>query len=152
MKTQAKLYLLAVSAVAFSLSVASSFAQPFNATDALNNRAIAASPRAKEVFPWLTRDTAKPVVTAKSADTRTVLTEVKKNRALAASPRMLEQFPELGRPVQPLRKSTESSVASTELKNRAFAASPRAIEQFPWLARGNAAKVSEKTFEVAPVK
>lgn len=152
MKTQTKLYLLAVSAAAFSLSVATSFAQPFNAADALNNRAIAASPRAKEVFPWLARDTAKPAVTAKSSNTRSAFTEVTKNRALAASPRMLEQFPELGRPVQPLRKSTESSVASTELKNRAFAASPRAIEQFPWLARGSAAKASEKTFEIAPVK
>jgi hypothetical protein len=80
------------------------------------------------------------------------LTEVKSNRALAASPRMLEQFPELGRPVQPLRKSTESSVVSTVLKNRAFAASPRTIEQFPWLARGWAAQAGEKTFEVAPVK
>jgi len=152
MKTQTKLYLLAVSAAAFSLSIATSFAQPFNAADALNNRAIAASPRAKEVFPWLARDTAKPVVTAKPSDSRTALTEVTKHRSLAASPRMLEQFPELGHPVQPLRKSTERSVASTELKNRAFAASPRAIEQFPWLARGSAAKASEKTFEVAPVK
>lgn len=152
MKTQTKLYLLAVSAAAFSLSVATSFAQPFNAADALNNRAIAASPRAKEVFPWLTRETTKPAVSVKSSTSRTALTEVTKNRALAASPRMLEQFPELGRSVQPLRKSTESSVASTELKNRAYAASPRAIEQFPWLARGSAAKASERTFEIAPVK
>jgi hypothetical protein len=151
MKTQTKLYLLAVSAAAFSLSVATSLAQPFSAADARNNRAIAASPRAKEVFPWLTRDTAKPVVTVKSSDSRTALTEVTKNRALAASPRALEQFPELGRPVQPLRKSTERSIASMELKNRAYAASPRAIEQFPWLARG-AAKPVEKTFQIAPVK
>lgn len=150
MKT--KLYLLAVSAAALSLSVTTASAQLFNSADVANNRAIAASPRAKEAFPWLARDTAKPAVTAKSANTRTALTEVKKNRALAASPRMLEQFPELGRPIQPLRKSTESSIASTELKNRAYAASPRAIEQFPWLARGGAAKAGEKSFQIAPVK
>lgn len=150
MKT--KLYLLAVSAAALSLSVTTASAQLFNSSDIANNRAIAASPRAKEAFPWLARDTARPAVTAKSADTRTALTEVKKNRALAASPRMLEQFPELGRPVQPLRKSTESSFASVGLKNRAYAASPRAIEQFPWLARGGAAKAGEKSFQIAPVK
>lgn len=150
MKT--KLYLLAVSAAAFSLNVATVSAQLFDSADVANNRAIAASPRAKEVFPWLTRETAKPAVTAKSSDTRTALAEVKKNRALAASPRMREQFPELGRPVQPLRKSTESSIASTELKNRAYAASPRALEQFAWLVRGGATKATDKTFQVAPVK
>lgn len=149
MKT--KLYLLAVSAAALSLNLTTASAQLFDATDVANNRAIAASPRAKEVFPWLARQTAKPSVTPSPSATRTALTEVKKNRALAASPRMLEQFPELGRPVQPLRKSTESSFASAELKNRAYAASPRALEQFPWLAR-RSAKPAEKTFEVAPVK
>lgn len=150
MNSKTRLYLLAVSAAALSLNLTTASAQVFNSTDVANNRAIAASPRAKEVFPWLTRETAKPAVTAKASDTRTALTEVKKNRALAASPRMLEQFPELGRPVQPFRKSTESSIASRELKNRAYAVSPRALEQFPWLARGGAAKA--KTFEIAPVK
>lgn len=145
MKT--KLYLLAVTAAALSLNVTTASAQLFNSADVANNRAIAASPRALEQFPWLARQTAKPALTAKASDTRTALTEVKKNRALAASPRMLEQFPELGRPVQPLRKSTESSVAATVIKNRALAASPRMIEQFPWLARGG-----EKSFQIAPVK
>lgn len=147
MKTKTKLYLLAVSAAALALNLTTASAQLFNSTDVANNRAVAASPRALEQFPWLARQTAKPAMTAKSADTRTALTEVKKNRALAASPRMLEQFPELGRPVQPLRKSTESSVAATMIKNRALAASPRMIEQFPWLARGG-----EKSFQIAPVK
>jgi hypothetical protein len=151
MKTKSKLYLLAVSAAALSLNLTTASAQLFNSTDVANNHAIAASPRAKEVFPWLGREAAKPAP-AKASDLRTALTEVKKNRALATSPRMLEQFPELGRPVQPLRKSTESSVASKELKNRAYAASPRALEQFPWLARGGAAKAGEKPFQIAPVK
>lgn len=151
-KTKTKLYLLAVSAAAFSLWVATSYAQPFNAADALNNRAIAASPRAKEVMPWLARATAKPVVTARSSDARTALTMVKKNRALAVSPRMLEQFPELRCPVQPLHKSSESSIASTKLKNRAYVVSPRVLEQFPFLASGEVAKASAKTYEVAPVK
>ncbi len=150
MKT--KLYLLAVSAAALSLNLTIASAQVITSSDVANNRAIAASPRAIEVFPWLARDATKPAVTAKPSDTRAALAEVKKNRALAASPRMLEQFPELGRPVQPLRKSTESSIASTELKNRAYAASPRALEQFPWLARGGAAKATDKTFQIAPVK
>lgn len=143
-----KLYLLAVSAAALSLNITTASAQLFSASDVANNRAIAASPRALEQFPWLARQTAKPVVTAKPSDTRTALTAVKKNRALAASPRMLEQFPELARPSQPLR----NSVVPAELKNRAFAASPRAIEQFPWLARGGAAKSGEKAFQIAPVK
>lgn len=147
-----KLYLLAVSAAALSLNITTASAQLFTAADVANNRAIAASPRALEQFPWLARQTAKPAVTSKSSGTRTALTEVKKNRALAASPRMLEQFPELGRPVQPVRESSDSSVASTVIKNRALAASPRMIEQFPWLARGGAAKAGEKSFQIAPVK
>jgi hypothetical protein len=150
MKT--KLYLLAVTAAALSLNITTASAQLFDSADMAKNRAIAASPRALEQFPWLARQTAKPAAPAKATASRTALAEVKNNRALAASPRMLEQFPELGRPVQPLRKSTERSIASTELKNRAFAASPRAIEQFPWLARGGAAKTTDKTFEIAPVK
>jgi hypothetical protein len=152
MKTKTRLYLLAVSAAALALNVPTSFGQLFNATDVAKNRAIAASPRASEQFPWLARQTAKPAVTARPSDSHTALTEVKKTPALADSPRMLEQFPELGRPVQPLRKSAESSIASTELKNGAYAASPRTIEQFPWLARGGAAKSSDRTFNVAPVK
>ena len=135
--------LLAVIAAALSLNVSTSSGQVFDSVEALNNRAVAASPRAKEVFPWLTRGTA---VTPK----KTALTDVTKNRAFAASPRTLEEFPELARPAQPL-KATDSAVASTVLKNRALAASPRAKEEFPWLARGNYT-VSEQPFEIAPLK
>jgi hypothetical protein len=55
MKTQNKLYLLAVAAAALSLNITTAVGQVFTAADVLNNRAIAASPRAKEAFPWLTR-------------------------------------------------------------------------------------------------
>jgi hypothetical protein len=140
MKT--KLYLLAVSAAALALNISTSSGQVFDSVEALNNRAVAASPRAKEVFPWLARGTA-------ATPTKTALTEVTKNRAFAASPRVLEQFPELARPVQPLK--AESSVVSTVIKNRALASSPRAKEEFPWLARGNYT-VSEQPFQIAPLK
>src|SRR5687768_16005824 len=114
MKT--KMYLLAVSAAALALNVSTGSGQVFDSVEALNNRAIAASPRAKEVFPWLTRSTVSPVAPAKTA-----LVDVAKNRAVAASPRTLEQFPELARPAQPV-KSADSSVVATVIKNRALAA------------------------------
>jgi hypothetical protein len=139
------LYLLAVSAAALALNVSTSSGQVFSPADALNNRAVAASPRAKEAFPWLTRNTVPSVTPAKTA-----LAEVTKNRAFAASPRVLEQFPELARRAQPVR-SADSSVATTVIKNRAWASSPRAKEQFPWLARGNF-KVTEEPFEITPLK
>jgi len=150
MKTKSKLYLLAVSAAALSLNVSTSSGQVFDSVEASNNRAVAASPRAKEVFPWLTRSTAAAVTSAKPSDSKTALTEATKNRAFAASPRTLEQFPELARPVQAL-KATDSVVASTVIKNRAWASSPRAQEEFPWLARGNV-EVTQEPFEIAPLK
>jgi hypothetical protein len=142
---KSKLYLLAVTAAALSLNVSTSSGQVFDSVKALSNRAVAASPRAKEVFPWLTRCTATAVT-----PTKTALTDVTKNRVFAASPRTLEQFPELSRPAQPVR-SADSSVAATVIKNRALAASPRAKEEFPWLARGSYT-VSEQPFEIAPLK
>ena len=150
MKTKNKLYWLAVGAAALSLNVSTSSGQVFDSVSALNNRAVAASPRAKEVFPWLTRNTATAVTRAKSSDSKTALTEARKNRAFAASPRTLEQFPELARPA-PALKATDSAVASTVIKNRAWASSPRVREEFPWLARGNF-KVTKKPFEIAPLK
>jgi hypothetical protein len=142
MKTRNNWYVLAVIAAALSLNASTSSGQVFDSVEALNNRAVAASPRAKEAFPWLTRSSVMP--------TRTVLTDVTKNRAFAASPRTLEEFPELARPAQPV-KSTDSSVAATVIKNRALAASPRAKEEFPWLARGNYT-VTEEPFQIAPLK
>lgn len=147
MKVNNKMYLLAVGAAAFVLSVTAGFGQVFNAAD-LSNRAVAASPRAKEEFPWLTRQSAKTGASIQTAETHTALSEVKKNRALAASPRMLEQFPELSRSARPQRTSTEDLVPPAVLKNSAFAASPRMIEQFPWLA----IHPGQKAVEIAPVK
>jgi hypothetical protein len=131
---------------------ASGSGQVFSYADVVKNRAIAASPRAREEFPWLTRQSATPASTAKRAESHTALSEVKKNRALAASPRMLEQFPELSRSVQASGKSTEDWIPSSVLKNRALAASPRMREEFPWLARGGASKSTEEKLEIAPVK
>lgn len=150
MKTKSKIPLLAVSAVALLLNVSTSSGQVFDAAEALNNRAVAASPRAKEAFPWLTRSTATRGAPAKGSDANTGLMAVMKNRALAASPRAREQFPELSRPAQPARDE-DASMATTVLKNRAFANSPRAREEFPWLARGSFT-ISEKPFEIAPLK
>ena len=145
MKAKNTLYLLAVSAAVLALNVSTSSGQVFDSVEDLNNRAIAASPRAKEVFPWLTRGTATAVTPAKTA-----VTDVTKNRAFAASPRVLEQFPELSRPAQPARLA-DSSVAATVIKNRALAASPRAKEEFPRLARG-AFTITEEPFQIAPLK
>ena len=145
MKTKNKLSLLAVMTAALALNVSTSSGQVFDSVEALSNRAVAASPRAKEVFPWLTRSTVSRVTPAKTA-----LADVAKNRAFASSPRTLEQFPELVRPAQPA-KACDSSVAAMVIKNRAFAASPRAKEEFPWLARGNF-RVTEEPFQIAPLK
>ena len=150
MKTKNRVQLLAVSAAALLLNVSTSSGQVFDSVEALNNRAVAASPRAREEFPWLTRSTATGVAPAKAPDSNIALAAVMKNRALAASPKALEEFPELSRPAQPAR-AADASLASTVLKNRAFASSPRAQEEFPWLARGTLT-VTEETFQGAPPK
>jgi hypothetical protein len=130
MKTKNRLYLLAVTAAALSLSPATSIGQVFNSEDVVNNRAVAASPRAKEAFPWLTRS-APPRTEACCAVNE--LTAIKKNRALAASPRALEQFPELGRSAQ---SQTEFTIAPLVEKNAATQSSPRYREEHPALSRG----------------
>lgn len=150
MKTHSKLFLLAVSAAALSLTISTSSGQVFSAADALNNRAVAASPRAKEAFPWLTRGTVKTTSPSKSAASKTALTAAAMNRAFARSPRLLEQFPELARSA-PAPQTTDSAIASTVIMNRAWASSPRAKELFPWLALGNF-KVATEPFAIAPLK
>jgi hypothetical protein len=125
MKTKSILYLVAVTAAALSLNITTTIGQPIDSVESLKNRAVAASPRAIEVFPWLARNRAEPIVSTEAiAKSKNLLTEVKGNRALAASPRMKELFPE-----------------------RALAASPRMREVFPELARG-----TERAIEVAPLK
>ncbi len=149
MKTNTKLYLLAVTAAAFALSATTSVGQVFNANDTINNRAVAASPRAKEAFPWLTR-TAPPRTDAccEKGEVKNALTEAKKNRAYAASPRVRELFPELGLTPTP---PTEFTIAPLVEKNEAFKSSPRYREQHPealrvtptGTAKGGASKLME---------
>lgn len=138
MKTKSKLYLLAVSAAALALNVSTGSGQIFSPADAMNNRAVAASPRAKEAFPWLTR-TAAPRTEACCKETTegAALAAVKKNRALAASPRMLEQFPELARSAAP-SEAPVFNIAPLAEKNTAILFSPRMRELYPALSRGAA--------------
>jgi hypothetical protein len=129
-------------------------AADFSPSD-LSNRAVAASPRAKEQFPWLTRQ-ALPQSEAK-ARSESVLSAIKQNSALAASPRTREQFPELTRAEEPqtlatAKSGTGESQLTAVTKNSALAASPRMREQFPELARGYTSQSATKLFEVAPLK
>lgn len=136
MKTRNSWYLVAVSAAALSLNVSTSSGQVFSPADAVNNRAIAASPRAKEAFPWLNR---APVIRTEACCKETTenaaLAAVKKNRALAASPRMLEQFPELSRSAAP-SEAPVFNIAPLVEKNSAILSSPRMRELYPALSRG----------------
>lgn len=150
----AKPYLLAMTTVALTLNATTSFGQVFDSVDALSNRAIAASPRAKEEFPWLLRSVTQPssgrVVTT---NTRSAAAVVIENESLAVSPRMREEFPELARPSvatsEPMITASGTGAdALTEVKrNNALAASPRMQERFPELSRG-----VERIVEIAPLK
>jgi hypothetical protein len=144
MKTKTNLYLLAVTTAALSLGITAEVAQFAGSAD-LENRAIAASPRAIEVFPWLARGEVEPIAVTKL---NSVLADAKKNRALASSPRMREVFPELARPAV---SSSESTLAirsgidplTEATRNHAFAFSPRTLETFPSLARGGYVRNTE---------
>jgi len=149
MKAKNKLYLLAIGAAALSLTVTTSVGQTIDSIESLKNRAVAASPRAKEVFPWLARGQGESICCPTDAKATSALTEVQKNRALAASPRMIEVFPELVRSPRERAAGTGIDQLTEVTRNRALAASPRMIEQFPELARGQAAT---KSFEIAPLK
>lgn len=123
--------------VLLALAASTASGQSFSRADALKNPAYAASPRAIEAFPWLTRTGAQPTAAA----TVSVPAAVTSNPSFATSPRVRELYPQLCRPVPVLTKDT-----TPEIKNAAYAASPRAKEQFPWLTRG------VQTFEIAPLK
>lgn len=149
MKTKNKLSLLAVTAAVLSLSAATGVGQVFSPQDAINNRAIAASPRAKEAFPWLTRTHAvRTDACCDKGEVKNALTEAKKNRAYAASPRVRELFPELGLTPTP---PTEFTIAPFVEKNEALKSSPRYREQHPEVlrltpagtAKGGASKLME---------
>src|SRR5262249_25591576 len=121
-------------ALTFVMSGAMSKAQLFSSVEAQNNWAIAQSPRAKEVFPWLTRT----VSDSGEARCPEAIKKIRMNSALAASPRVIEMTPELGRPVHE-RKSAgppglDPLVAAS--RNQSFATSPRVLEMFPSLSRG----------------
>ncbi len=126
-------------------------AQDFGIAEVARNRAIAASPRAIEAFPWLARGVTSPGQPT-SAAARSIRADRFRNRALASSPRMIEEFPELDRPVEAVRAGSASPWHSGLPGNRGIASSPRAIEEFPALRRleGGAAGVSG--FQVAPLK
>ena len=127
MKTKLTLNLLAVAAAA-SLGLTTATAQPVDSVNALKNRAIAASPRALEAFPWLAR-TGSP--RSEACCVKNEFTEGLKNSAYAASPRFLEMFPELTR-----RNARTAEFNIAPLVNSAFTSSPRVREEFPELSRG----------------
>jgi hypothetical protein len=139
MKLSLVTFPITVSAFVALLALAASTAsgQSFTRADALKYPAYAASPRAIEAFPWLTRTSTQPTAAA----TVSVPAAVTDNASFATSPRVRELYPQLGRPVPVLTKST-----TPEILNAAYAASPRAKELYPWLTRGG------QTFEVAPLK
>ena len=122
---------------AFALATTS--AQPFDSAEDLQNRAVASSPRARELFPFLTRKAA-PQLTGGTARATTP------GSAFAASPRVLEAHPELTRTA--VRKTYQKP--SDVIQNTAIASSPRFKEEFPWLARQQQAQ--DKSIQVAPLK
>lgn len=150
MKAKNYLSLLALTAGVLALNITTATAQYVDSVASLKNRAVAASPRAKEVFPWLSRPPAPriesccPKVAAKNE-----LSEVRNNRAPATSPRMRELYPELARGAEPVRK--RSAVPMFEMpasvRNNAIASSPRAREEFPALSRG--ARLEKETAEAS---
>lgn len=125
MRTKSYPAVLALTATALSLTIATAPAQYVDSVESLKNHAVAASPRAKEAFPWLTRSAAPRVEVCCPVNE---LTAVKNNRALAVSPRVLEQFPELARSA-PARQ--EFTIAPLVEKNSALRASPRYREEHP---------------------
>lgn len=135
MKSKCNLFLLTFTTVALSLFHTSSLAQVFDLADVTMNRAIAASPRAIEAFPQLSRSGVKLGETAGRPASNSALAEVVRNRAMANSPRVLEQFPELLRPATLPKRPSEPLRGSPAVLNRAMANSPRTLEEFPWLAR-----------------
>ena len=152
-RMNAKPYLLAMTTVVWTLNATTSFGQVFDSADVLSNRAVAASPRAQEEFPWLLRSVRQSGSSGVATpNTANALAVVKENGSLAASPRMREQFPELARPSiassEPTTASQTGANALTEMRrNNALAASPRIQESFPELSRG-----VERVVEIAPLK
>lgn len=118
------------------------------------NQALANSPRMRELYPELTRNTATSAATASNLNQRdNQLAEIIHNSALGHSPRILEQFPELARSA----RVNATPIVNTQLagirKNSALSHSPRMLEQFPQLAREQGAAPSESnSTTIAPLK
>jgi hypothetical protein len=145
MKTRNYAGFLAVAATALSLHLTTGAAQSVESVESLNNRAVSASPRAIEAFPWLARPSLPPGQ-ARIIDND--LAQSRRNRAYSVSPRALEQFPELARPEPSSQR--EFTIAPLAEGNTAVLASPRTREEFPILsrsetgtARGGASKLME---------
>ena len=153
MKIQNKLYLLAVTAAALSLSTTTGVGQVFSSADVLNNQAIATSPRAKEAFPWLLHvGTGAARSQVASVPSKSQLAAIKANSALAASPRVKELYPELAFSAVSAGETTTVTRAGinpvTEVRrNSALAASPRMKELYPELNRS-----AEESISIAPLK
>lgn len=130
MKTLRYLVLPAVTAAVLSLTPSLATGQAVDSLASLKNRAVAASPRAREVFPWLSEDVRREPQIVRHP----VLADEFKNRAVFASPRSLELFPQLGRTFAG-RTGSGSTELSAALANRAVLVSPRTQEQFPIIAR-----------------
>jgi ABC-type branched-subunit amino acid transport system ATPase component len=130
MKTNARITLLVVALAALAVGPRPVTGQAIDSVEGLKNRAILASPRAKEVFPAL-RGVAPAV--ARDAGQKP-LADIRKNRAILASPRALEQFPELRPMGRPRAVTREGGELAAIRANRALAATPRMLELFPALA------------------
>ena len=116
---------------------------PLNAASRELNRGYLSTPRAREEFPWLTRNVTTLQI---RAEAKTMV-----NRALANSPRYREEHPELLRPDGTYAFITRSIVPLEVTKNSALAASPRAREEFPALQRTSVSEISEQ-IQIAPLK
>jgi hypothetical protein len=146
MKTKRILGLLTIGC-SLAVTLSSHGSSPFSERDARNNAAIAASPRAREAFPWLTRVATPPQTAVCCAERNSELAAARRNRGFAASPRVRELFPELARGTAHESEFTIAVVADVPeavMKNRAWANSPRVREEFPALSRGAMEKVPPK--------
>lgn len=126
-RTHMKRYLVLSAIAVMALGTTSAQGQAVSSLESLKNRAVVASPRAQEVFPFLARQ-------APRATPQVAVSSEVNNRALLASPRTLETFPGLARTFRG-KTVTGSSELTEAFSNSAILASPRTLEQFPSLSR-----------------
>ena len=141
MRATGRIALLALGAAALTLGGETAKAQAVDSLQELNNRAVAASPRAKEKFPWLRGSV--PVPREKG---KTVMAYVADNRAVLAAPRTQEEFPELRPMARPRAGTFESDELAAIRANAALAVNPRMLELYPALARDMAASARVDAF------